>query len=94
MLSRALTISAACEKFAPHATLTRRPYLCRRLDGIPLAIELAAARMRVLPLEQILAKMSDRFRLLTSGGRTADARQQTLRATLDDGCAVVGGNDE
>lgn len=57
--------------------------ICRRLDGIPLAIELAAARIRVLPVEQLVAKLDDRFRLLTGGSRTALPRQQTLRAAMD-----------
>ncbi len=57
--------------------------LCRRLDGMPLAIELAAARVRTLPVEQIAARLDDRFRLLTGGSRTALARHQTLRATID-----------
>ena len=57
--------------------------LCRRLDGIPLAIELAAARARVLSVEQILDRMEDRFRLLTGGSRTTLPRHQTLRATID-----------
>jgi predicted ATPase len=57
--------------------------VCRRLDGIPLAIELAAARLRVLPVEGIADRLGDRFRLLTGGARTALPRQQTLRATLD-----------
>jgi predicted ATPase/DNA-binding CsgD family transcriptional regulator len=57
--------------------------ICRRLDGIPLAIELAAARIRVLAPEQIAAGLSDRFRLLTGGLRGAPARQQTLEASLD-----------
>jgi non-specific serine/threonine protein kinase len=56
---------------------------CRRLDGIPLAIELAAARVDVLSVEQIAARLDDRFRLLTGGPRTAVPRQQTLRATLE-----------
>ncbi len=56
--------------------------ICRRLDGIPLAIELAAARVRVLTPDQIRAKLDDRFRLLTGGSRTALGRHQTLRATL------------
>ncbi|MBK8229303.1 MAG: protein kinase [Candidatus Eisenbacteria bacterium] len=56
--------------------------ICRRLDGIPLAIELAAARIRVLSAEQIDAKLSDRFRLLTGGGRGALERHQTLRAAI------------
>jgi predicted ATPase/class 3 adenylate cyclase len=57
--------------------------LCRRLDGMPLAIELAAARVRTLPVEQIASRLNDRFRLLTGGSRTALARHQTLRATID-----------
>lgn len=57
--------------------------LCYRLDGIPLAIELAASRMRALTVEQIVDRLGDRFALLTSGSRTALSRQQTLRATLD-----------
>jgi predicted ATPase/class 3 adenylate cyclase len=57
--------------------------ICRCLDGIPLALELAAARMRALSVEQIAARLTDRFRLLTSGDRTAMPRQQTLRACID-----------
>jgi predicted ATPase/class 3 adenylate cyclase len=57
--------------------------LCRRLDGVPLAIELAAARVRTLPVEQIATRLDDRFRLLTGGSRAALARHQTLRATID-----------
>lgn len=57
--------------------------ICRRLDGIPLAIELAAARVNVLTPEQLATKLDDRFRLLTGGSRTALPRQQTLRATMD-----------
>ena len=57
--------------------------LCHRLDGMPLAIELAAARMRVFSLEEINEHLKDRFRLLTGGSRTALPRQQTLRATID-----------
>ena len=55
----------------------------RRLDGIPLAIELAAARLKVFSLEQIAARLDQRFRLLTGGSRTAMPRQQTLRALID-----------
>jgi predicted ATPase/transcriptional regulator with XRE-family HTH domain len=58
-------------------------HVCFRLDGIPLAIELAAARARVLTLEQIVARLDDRFRLLTGGSRSALRRQQTLRALVD-----------
>src|SRR5262245_27401277 len=57
--------------------------VCGRLDGIPLALELAAARVRVLPVEQIAARLDDRFRLLTGGSRTALRRQQTLKALVD-----------
>lgn len=57
--------------------------ICRRLDGIPLAIELAAARMRVLSPQQILDGLQDRFRLLTGGARTAVPRHQTLQASVD-----------
>jgi predicted ATPase/DNA-binding CsgD family transcriptional regulator len=57
--------------------------ICRRLDGIPLAIELAAARVGVLSVDQIVARLEDSLRLLTTGGRTAPPRQQTLRGTLD-----------
>jgi predicted ATPase/predicted Ser/Thr protein kinase len=57
--------------------------VCHRLDGIPLAIELAAVRVKVLPVEQILTRLQDRFALLTGGSRTALPRQQTLRATVD-----------
>ncbi len=57
--------------------------ICRRLDGMPLAIELAAARVRALSLEEILGSLHDRFRLLTGGSRTAVRRQQTLRASVD-----------
>ena len=57
--------------------------ICRRLDGMPLAIELAAARVRALSLAQIVESLHDRFRLLTGGARTAVRRQQTLRASVD-----------
>jgi non-specific serine/threonine protein kinase len=57
--------------------------ICRRLDGIPLAIELAAARVKVLSIDQIAVRLDDRFQLLTGGGRTALPRQQTLRAAMD-----------
>jgi predicted ATPase len=57
--------------------------ICERLDGLPLAIELAAARVRAFPLPEILTRIDDRFRLLTGGSRTALPRQQTLRAVVD-----------
>ena len=57
--------------------------ICRRLDGIPLAIELAAARLATLSLEQVATRLDDGFRLLTGGSRTALPRHQTLQGTLD-----------
>ncbi len=57
--------------------------ICRRLDGMPLAIELAAAKVGALSVQQIHARLDDRFRLLAAGSRTAPERQQTLRGTLD-----------
>ncbi len=57
--------------------------ICRRLDGIPLALELAAARIKSLAADQIAARLDDRFRLLTGGSRTVLPRQQTLRAAID-----------
>jgi predicted ATPase/class 3 adenylate cyclase/DNA-binding CsgD family transcriptional regulator len=64
-------------------SLTAVSEICRRLDGVPLAIELAAARVRALSLTEILDSLHDRFRLLTGGARTAVRRQQTLRASVD-----------
>src|SRR5207245_9502909 len=63
--------------------------ICRRLDGIPLAIELAAARVRVLAIEQIAERLDDRFRLLTGGSRTSLPRQQTLRALIEWSCDLL-----
>jgi predicted ATPase/DNA-binding SARP family transcriptional activator len=57
--------------------------ICARLDGLPLAIELAAARTRAFPVQQLASRLQDRFRLLTGGSRTALPRQQTLRAVVD-----------
>ena len=57
--------------------------LCERLDGLPLAIELAAARVKTLAVEHIASRLHDRFRLLTGGSRTALPRHQTLRATVE-----------
>ncbi len=57
--------------------------ICRRLDGLPLAVELAAARLRALPLATLAERLDDRFRLLSRGARTALPRQQTLRAVVD-----------
>jgi predicted ATPase/DNA-binding winged helix-turn-helix (wHTH) protein len=72
----------------PHFSPDRRvaatiAAICRRLDGLPLSIELAAARSAMLGIEQVAARLDDRFHILTGGRRTALPRQQTLRATLD-----------
>jgi tetratricopeptide (TPR) repeat protein len=87
--------AAAVELFAERARLVRPDFavndenrelvarLCIRLDGIPLAIELATARLQMLTLEQITGRLGDRFRLLTGGSRTAVERQRTLRAMMD-----------
>jgi predicted ATPase/class 3 adenylate cyclase/DNA-binding CsgD family transcriptional regulator len=85
----------AVELFADRARLARPDFvvsvdnsvtvaeICRRLDGMPLAIELAAARVRALALNEILDGLRDHFMLLTGGARTAVRRQQTLRASVD-----------
>jgi predicted ATPase len=67
--------------------------ICHDLDGIPLAIELAAARARVLGVEQIAAALGDRFRLLTGGARSAMPRQQTLRASVDWSHELLGADE-
>ena len=75
---------AAAPHFAPDRRLAAViAAICRRLDGIPLAIELAAARVAALGIEEVAARLDDRFQLLTGGRRTALPRHQTLRATLD-----------
>jgi non-specific serine/threonine protein kinase len=68
--------------------------ICRRLDGMPLAIELAAARVRTLSVQQIAQKLDDRFHLLTGGSRTAPPRQQTLLSTLDWSYALLSGKEQ
>jgi non-specific serine/threonine protein kinase len=68
--------------------------ICARLDGMPLAIELAAARVGSLPVEAIATRLDDRFRLLTGGPRTAVPRQQTLRATLDWSYDLLGEGEQ
>ncbi|MEV5755244.1 BTAD domain-containing putative transcriptional regulator [Streptomyces tendae] len=78
--------AAACPGFrvdADEETAAACAEICRRLDGLPLAIELAAARLRMLTPRQIADRLDDRFRLLTSGSRTVLPRQQTLRAVVD-----------
>ncbi len=81
-----LFLDRACRArpdFSIGADATTVTEICRRLDGVPLAIELAAARVRALSLTEILDSLHDRFRLLTGGARTAVRRQQTLRASVD-----------
>ncbi|MEV6110108.1 BTAD domain-containing putative transcriptional regulator [Streptomyces sp. NPDC051940] len=75
--------AAAREGFTPDEDPEACAELCRRLDGLPLAIELAAARLRLLTPRQLVDRLDDRFRLLTSGARTLLPRQQTLRAVVD-----------
>lgn len=67
--------------------------ICERLDGLPLALELAAARLRSLTLRQIADRLDDRFRLLTNGSRTALPRQQTLRAVVDWSWELLDGDE-
>ena len=75
---------AADPSFEPEVATSRAVMeICRRLDGLPLAIELAAARVRALPVAKIAQRLDDRFRILTGGDQTAMARQQTLRASLE-----------
>lgn len=85
----------AVRLFVERASATRRDFqmtdvnagavieICRRLDGIPLALELAAARVNLLTVEEIASRLNDRFRLLTDGNRATLPRQQTLRALID-----------
>jgi predicted ATPase len=75
------------------ATVGAIDEICRRLDGIPLAIELAAARVRVLAPAQIAERLDDAFRLLTGGSRVALPRHRTLRGTMDWSHALLGARD-
>ena len=94
MLVPPLTPGEAAELFAERAAAVRPdldldPYagdvarICDRLDGMPLAIELAAARVRTITPSEIASRLDDRFGLLTTGARTADARHRTLRGVVD-----------
>ncbi|MFB7515851.1 BTAD domain-containing putative transcriptional regulator [Streptomyces sp. NPDC056144] len=80
---RARAVRPSFDPAADPATVGTIDEICRRLDGLPLAIELAAARLRLLTPRQIADRLDDRFRLLTSGSRTVLPRQQTLRAVVD-----------
>jgi predicted ATPase/DNA-binding CsgD family transcriptional regulator len=81
LVERARAVTSSFEVTPQNAAAVAE--LCHQLDGMPLAIELAAARMKVLSPEQVTARLGDQLELLTTGSRTAPARQQTLRATLD-----------
>jgi predicted ATPase/class 3 adenylate cyclase len=83
----------------PSFTVTERnaaliAQICRRLDGIPLALELAAARIKSLSLEQIAARLDNQFRLLTGGSRTALPRHQTLQSAIDWSYAMLGAAEQ
>src|SRR5262249_47667952 len=78
---RARAVQSGFTITTPSAALVAQ--ICRRLDGIPLGIELAAALVQALTVEQITARLDDRFRLLTGRNRIALPRQQTLRAAMD-----------
>ena len=80
-LDRALSVQP--DLLLDAATAADVGRICRQLDGLPLALELAAARVASLTIADLAARLDDRFRLLTGGARTAEARQKTLRATVD-----------
>ena len=80
-LTRAQTMVPGFDRDAVDRRLVDQ--VCRRLDGLPLALELAAARLRSLSLDELAARLDDRFRLLTGGNRTSPSRQRTLGAVVD-----------
>ncbi|MEU4621354.1 BTAD domain-containing putative transcriptional regulator [Actinoplanes sp. NPDC023801] len=81
LLDRARAVRS--DLVADASTLTTMARICRALDGMPLAIELAAARLRTMSVDQLANRLDDRFRLLTGGSRTALPRHRTLRAMVD-----------
>jgi predicted ATPase/class 3 adenylate cyclase len=101
----AIAMSEAVQLFVERAAAARPGFklseenagavaqVVRRLDGIPLAIELAAARLKFFTVEQVAARLDDRFRLLTGGSRTALPRQQTLRALIDWSYDLLDGDE-
>ena len=91
-IERAVAASASFELTDSNQTAVVQ--ICRRLDGLPLAIELAAVRTRVLTAEQILERLTDRFALLTGGARAALPRHQTLRTTIDWSYDLLGGGEQ
>ncbi|MGD6745373.1 AfsR/SARP family transcriptional regulator [Streptomyces sp. BH106] len=82
--------TAAAPGFDPASAADAVAEICRRLDGIPLALELAATRVRTLGVRELAARLSDRFRVLTAGQRGAPARQRTLRAMIDWSWGLLG----
>jgi len=90
-IERALTVRPNFTVDAVNAPAIAQ--ICHDLDGIPLAIELAAARVRVLGVERIASGLGDRFRLLTGGARSAMPRQQTLRASVDWSHELLGAQE-
>jgi predicted ATPase/class 3 adenylate cyclase len=102
----ALAASDAVELFTERAQLADPAFvvddasaplvasICRRLDGIPLALELAAARLTSMSLQQVSQRLDQRFRLLTGGSRNAMPRQQTLQATVDWSFALLNQNEQ
>lgn len=85
--------SSAQPGFAPdEAALVDIARICRRLDGIPLAIELAAALVAILPVDDIVRRLDDRFALLTRGSRRSEPRQRTLKAAVDWSYELLGGS--
>jgi predicted ATPase/DNA-binding SARP family transcriptional activator len=91
-LARARAAGASLELADDHFAVIAD--ICARLDGLPLAIELAAARTRAFPIPQIASRLNDRFRLLTGGSRTALPRQQTLRAVVDWSYELLFGDEQ
>ncbi|HKJ38910.1 MAG TPA: tetratricopeptide repeat protein, partial [Anaerolineales bacterium] len=91
-IDRALLVAPRFEVDKDNAPFIAQ--ICYRLDGIPLAIELAAARIKMLSVDQISKRLDDRFRLLTGGARTALPRQQTLRALIDWSYDILDENEQ
>ena len=106
MTAERIAMSDAVRLFADRAAAVQRGFkldagsaqaaaeITRRLDGIPLAIELAAARVAVLPVPRIAALLDERFQLLTGGRRTSPERHQTLRATIDWSYGLLTGDEQ
>jgi predicted ATPase/class 3 adenylate cyclase len=91
-VERARTVAPAFSLTQKNAGAVAR--ICRRLDGIPLAIELAAARLKALSVDELAQRVEDRFRLLTGGSRTALPRQRTLRALVDWSYDLLPGDEQ